>query len=349
MARSRERTRVNDRAANSLRPRLTPALLSTAATAALSLSLGACGGGSSNSNAQAPADRAAPAASDFPSAQGKTLDQILNGSHAQHSNLVASPAGAVYSVGDDRFGFGVFTVSRQQVNDADVALYTAPAGGGKALGPFPARTESLAVRPQFESQTTQNDPDSAKSVFVSDVRFPHDGNWNLVAMFHDGSGYSATLMPTVRVGRLGDIPTVGQRPPRIHTPTVADVGGKVGEIDTRTPPDDMHDVDFADVLGHKPVVLLFATPALCQSRVCGPVVDVAEEVKQETGGDVAFIHQEVYNHNNASDGYRPQLRSFGLRSEPWLFVIDRKGVIRTRIEGAFSAAELEQAVQQVSG
>ena len=37
----------------------------------------------------------------------------------------------------------------------------------------------------------------------------------------------------------------------------------------------MHAKSFADVVGRKPVALLFATPQLCQSRVCGPVVDVA--------------------------------------------------------------------------
>jgi hypothetical protein len=319
--------------------RFVPALAGFASAAVLSLGITACGGGGSSGDAPAP----------FPSAKGKTLDEVLNGSNASHSSLVASPSGEVYSAGDNRFGFGVFTVSRQQVTDADVALYAAPASGGRALGPFPARAESLAVAPQFASQTTKTDPDAAKDVYVSTVRFPSDGNWNMVAMFRNGSGYSATLMPTVRVGAFEDIPTVGQRPPRIHTPTAADVHGKLSKIDTRTPPDDMHKADFAQVLGKKPVVLLFATPALCQSRVCGPVVDVAEQVEHEPASKgVYFIHQEVYNHNNASDGYRSQLRAFGLRSEPWLFVIDRKGVIRTRIEGAFSAPELEKAVQQVA-
>lgn len=328
--------------------KLAPALLGAALTTLLALGVAACGGGSST-DTQASSDRPAPPASNFPSAQGKTLDQVLNGSHAQHSNLVASPAGEVYAAGENRFGFGVFTVSRTQVTDAEVALYAAPANGGKAVGPFPAHAESLTVQPQFESETTKTDPDAAKEVYVSNVKFSHDGNWNLVAMFRQGSGYAATLMPTVRVGSFNDIPTVGQKPPRIHTPTAADVNGKLAKIDTRTPHDDMHAADFAKVLGHKPVVLLVATPALCQSRVCGPVVDVAEEVEHEPASKgVAFIHQEVYNHNNASDGYRPQLRAFGLKSEPWLFVIDRKGVIRTRIEGAFSAAELEQAVRQVS-
>jgi hypothetical protein len=314
-------------------------MLATSA-ALTSLGIAACGSGGSGGEGSPP----------FPSAKGKALDQVLDDSKAGHSNLVVSPAGEVYRAGSNRFGFGVFTVSRQQITDADVALYTAPANGGRALGPFPAHVESLAVKPEFESETTRTDPDAAKAVYVSDVKFPHDGDWNLVAMFRDDKGYSASLMPTVRVGSLKDIPTVGQRAPRINTPTVAQVHGRLSKIDTRTPPDDMHKVDFATVLGHKPAVLLFATPALCQSRVCGPVVDVAEEVEHEPmSKGVAFIHQEVYKHNNASDGYRPQLRAYGLRSEPWLFVVDRRGIIRTRIEGAFSAAELQKAVQQVSG
>jgi hypothetical protein len=317
----------------------------SAALVLVSLGAAGCGGGG---NAAGSTDSPAPPASEFPSANGKTLTQILKGSHAARSNLVVSPTAAVYAKGDNRFGFGVFTVSRQQVTDAKVAIYAAPSGGGKAIGPFPARIESLAVKPQFESQTTATDPDSAKLVYVTNMNFDRDGNWDLVAMVQSGSGYSATLIPTIKVGGSNDIPAVGQRPPRIHTPTVADVGGNVGEIDTRSPHDDMHKVDFADALGKQPVVLIFATPALCQSRVCGPVVDVAEQVEHEAGDGVDFIHMEVYNNNNASDGLRPQLREFGLRTEPWVFVLDRKGIVRTRIQGAFDAAELESAVRQVA-
>jgi hypothetical protein len=111
----------------------------------------------------------------------------------------------------------------------------------------------------------------------------------------------------------------------------------------------MHDTDLADVLGKQPVVLLFATPALCQSRVCGPVVDVAEQVKAEHPDDVAFIHMEIYNDNDPNRGLRPQVSAYHLQTEPWLFVIDRNGRIDTRIEGAFSVDELEQAVDRVAG
>jgi hypothetical protein len=145
------------------------------------------------------------------------------------------------------------------------------------------------------------------------------------------------------------IPAVGTRPPRIHTPTLAEVGGDVASIDTRLPPSSMHDADFADVLGKKPVVLLFATPQLCQSRVCGPVVDVAEQVKAKTDGDVEFIHMEVFRNNRIDEGIRPQMAAFHLQTEPWLFVFDGSGKVAARIEGAFSERELDQAISRATG
>src|SRR5437763_344485 len=107
----------------------------------------------------------------------------------------------------------------------------------------------------------------------------------------------------------------------------------------------MHDDNFADVLGKKPVVLLFATPALCASRVCGPVVDIAEQVRHERQkDDAAWIHMEIYNNNTVNDGYRPQFLAYHLPQEPWLFTIDRHGKVAAELQGAYSADELEKAV-----
>jgi len=100
------------------------------------------------------------------------------------------------------------------------------------------------------------------------------------------------------------------------------------------------------VIGRKPVVLLFATPSFCESRLCGPVVDIAEQVREETGDGVAFIHQEVFNENDPSKGVRPELRAFNLETEPWLFVFDAEGKVSSRFEGAFSAKELRAAVRE---
>ena len=93
-------------------------------------------------------------------------------------------------------------------------------------------------------------------------------------------------------------------------------------------------------------MLLFATPQFCQSRVCGPVVDVAEQVKEEYGDKAAFIHMEIYNDNDPGKGVRPQVRAFHLPSEPWLFTIDRQGRVSSAIEGAFGLELLTSAVKK---
>ena len=92
------------------------------------------------------------------------------------------------------------------------------------------------------------------------------------------------------------------------------------------------------------LLLLFATPALCESRVCGPVTDIAEQLKDQYGDEMTFIHEEVYNENDPSKGLRPPLEDFGLRSEPWLFTIDADGRIAARLEGSFGLGDFEDAI-----
>jgi hypothetical protein len=321
---------------------LAPLILAAAIAVVL---IAGCGGSGDGAGERT---RAALPASDFPSAQGKTLEQVLAATQGQ--GPVASPAASEFHLGTNRFPFGVFTPGREQITDAQVAIYAAPGRrvGGPAIGPFPARIEDLTTEPAFRAKTTSDDPDAAQVVYVSEVPLDTRGPWAFAALIKDGDSYTYSLMPTPKpVSQVG-APRVGERAPIVHTPTAAEVPD-ISEIDTRIPPDDMHDADLADILGKKPVVLLFATPALCQSRVCGPVVDVAEQVKQEFGDRVAFIHQEIYNGNQINQGPRPQMRAYGLTTEPWLFVIDRSGTISTEIEGAFSVDELEAAVRKVAG
>jgi len=327
-----------------------------AAVIAAALIAGGCG------DSNDPADRSAPPAAAFPSADGKTLEQIAAQADGT-ARAVVSPTGMVFRRGSNRYAFGVFTRAREQVTDADVALYFAHGPKGRAGGPYPARVESLETAPAFRAKTTALDPDSAKAVYVvPKVEFNADGEWRVLALVRVDGKLGATRVPSAVVGRppagaatlakgrgVPMPPTVGERAPRIHTPTAAEVGGDLSKIDTRVPPDDMHGVDFADVLGEKPVVLLFATPALCVSRTCGPVVDIAAEVKAELGDEAEFIHMEIFDENDPNKGVRPQVSAFRLPTEPWLFVIDRNGVIRTEIEGAFSADELRHAVREIAG
>jgi hypothetical protein len=104
-------------------------------------------------------------------------------------------------------------------------------------------------------------------------------------------------------------------------------------------------VNFRDVIGKRPVALLFATPQLCQSRVCGPVTDLELQLEHSYRDRMAFIHQEVYVDNEVDKGLRPQLQAFHLRTEPWLFTFDRQGRVAARLEGAFGVNAFRRAVE----
>ncbi len=337
--------------------------------------LAGCGDGSdtdTDSSSDTAQSRPAPPKSDFPPAAGKTLAEVLEAEDAQPSTLVVSPAAITFYKGANRYPFGVFQRDRTQVSDAEVALYfakvpgkagapgstessaTNPKSAARALdqpavGPFPAAIESIETQPAFRAQTTASDPDAASVVYVTQVDFPSEGEWRIAALIRQGDELTATLLPSADVGKFARVPRVGEKAPLIHTPTASDAGGELSEITTRIPPDTQNQVDYADVLGKEPIVLLFATPQFCESRVCGPVVDVAEEVKETYGDDAAFIHMEIYNDNDPSKGVRPQVRAFHLPSEPWLFSIDRSGRIENEIQGAFGVEELNRVVKGLIG
>ncbi len=305
-----------------------------------------CGGGDGDDDASKPPPEATP--EQFPRATGRTLAELRK--DLPKAGPVLAPTGSLFVTGKNRLGFGLFTASRAQIADASAAVYIAPAGGGEAQGPFVAHYESLAVDSPYLSESTSKDPDAAKTLYVANVPFDKPGKYEVLGMarLDDRLVAATSAAPELVVVPKKDdpVPAVGESPPRIHTPTEAEVGGDLNKIDTRVPHDDMHKVDFADVLGSKPTVLIFATPLLCQSRVCGPVVDVAAQVEDEFRDQVDFIHMEIYNDNEINKGTRPQIAAFGLPSEPWVFAIDKNGKVAARMEGAFSVKELEAAVKQ---
>jgi hypothetical protein len=303
-------------------------------------SFSACG--SDGSEVTTNVSEPAAAHGDFPAPKGQTVVGFAK-DIGLTQDIVVSPAGQTYEPGRNRFSFGVFNADGSQVEDAKVAIYIGRGPDGEAEGPFPAAIESLETTPAFASQTAAAEAQPVTAAYVSNVQFDRPGEWRVVAVVEQDSGAAASLLPSVEVNENRGIPDVGTVPPKIETPTVRDVGD-ISEIETRLPPDTMHSESLDEVLGEKATVLLFATPALCMSRVCGPMVDIAEQVHSESSTDVAFIHMEVYNDNDPSKGLRPELKAFGLQTEPWLFVMDASGRIRTRIEGAFSAAELEAAI-----
>ncbi|HET7417710.1 MAG TPA: hypothetical protein VFJ61_08820 [Solirubrobacterales bacterium] len=341
---------------------------------AATLFVAGCGGDSSTDDSTAGGDataesRPAPPKSDFPAPEGRTLREVLKAADGPAETVVA-PAATVFYPGRNRYPFGVFERDHAPISNAEVALYYAkvpvPEQSAKsksgnrgqeakaeaqaldepAIGPFPAATESLATDPAFRAKTTSEDPDAASVVYTAQLPFPGKGSWRIAAILKEDGELKGTVLPSAAVGEFEKIPRPGQKAPVIHTPTAQDAGGDLSKITTRLPPDTQNKVDYADALGKEPIVLLFATPQFCQSRVCGPVVDVAEQAKQEFGDKAAFIHMEIYNDNDPGEKVRPQVRAFHLPTEPWLFTIDRDGIVRDAVEGAFGLKLMHEAVEK---
>ena len=257
-----------------------------------------------------------------------------------------APSVFVLEPGRNRLGFALFDRGNRQIGGLEVGLYVARGLDETAKGPYYARYHRIEVKPQYQSRNTAEDPDSAKSIYVAETSFPRAGNY-VVAAVTKLNGRLVAALTQVMVDRDSKVPGPGDRAIKVHTPTLASVGGNAEKIDTRIPPDDMHDVDLADALDrHRPTVLLFATPALCQSKICGPVTDVTEQVKSEFGDKADFIHMEIYNDNDLNKGPRPQFTAWHLNKEPVLFTINRDGRIVDRIQGAFSADELSASVRK---
>jgi hypothetical protein len=311
------------------------ACIAVAAAPALS----ACGGGGSKKTASSSASTPAPntVATKFP--RGSSLQAIA-------ANLpqgpILAPGVGVLRPGSNRFAFGLFDAARKQIAGVPVAVYVASASGANARGPFLARSELLTVKPQFQSRTNAQDPNAAKQIYLASLLLGAARNQVVMAVANlDGRMVASTPTP-LQVGPGRAPPPVGAPAIKVHTPTSPP--SPIASIDTRVPPSSMHDVDLAKVLGHKPVLLLFATPALCQSRTCGPIVDEAEQLKATYGSRMAFIHMEIFNNNDIRQGYRPQFQAWHLPSEPWVFAIDRHGRIAAELEGPASLDELRQAI-----
>lgn len=306
------------------------------------------GGGATSPNARAApasspqiASAADPVASEFPAPEGRTLQQLAD-------TLEPGPevglATSVHTPGENRLAFGLIDAENKFVYGR-TAVYVAPRPTAKASGPFPAPADSLEVRTAFRSQTSNSTPGELKAIYHADVELPRAGRWAILTVTKLGDRlYGATA--ELEVSPRSAIPAVGEAAPSVETPTLASVGSDVSKIDTRTPPSDMHREDLRDVLGRKPVALLFATPALCQSRVCGPVADIGAQLQAAYGDEVEFIHNEVYVDNDPDKGLRPQLTAYRLTTEPWLFTIDADGRVAARLEGAFGIDEYREAVER---
>jgi hypothetical protein len=198
--------------------------------------------------------------------------------------------------------------------------------------------------------------------YFLNTQFPAAGDWK--AVFDT----SAPGKPAESIG-VGfevhdDLPliNVGEPAPASDNPTAKDVNGDLKQISTDPNPDPtFYEVSVKDALAaHRPFVLVFATPAFCQSRTCGPALDRVKAGSKGAPSNVAFINVEPYQLKYADGKLQPVLDAnnqlqpvpavdqWGLSSEPWVFTVDGTGIVRRSFNGMPSDQELKDAIAEIA-
>jgi hypothetical protein len=321
------------------------ATLALFTAAVVAIGLAGCGGSDQSGG---PSGTAAAAQhvdlTEFPQTDGsKTLiDLQREVGAAQDANLL--PAANDFVAGrPNRLPFGLFAEDRSPVW-GPTALYIADGTDSPAIGPIRADGHTFEIPPSHRSSTTRADVESVGNGYYAATLPPHKpGKIGVLALTRRGDGFEAAAV-ALTLSRSDPTVAPGERVPAIDTPT-GSTPAELDAIDTRDPHDGMHEVSLKDALAqHRPIVLLFATPKLCASRVCAPVTDVAEWVRHEYGGRVIFIHNEIYRGNDLNKGFRPEVKAFNLPSEPFTFVIAPNGRVAEQLQGPFDAGELRAAI-----
>jgi len=304
----------------------------------LSLALTGLGcGGSSDAGGDATS-----AATTHAAAPAGSLRARLDEDDAENSALLYGTSD--FAVGENRISFllvrgngELVQAPRAEVHVARGALTRAPT--------IEEEAELVPLGPHSHPRSTEShDHADAQDLYVTTVRFDKPGRYWLLVQpeGEDIQGYGSVDVRPRTVS-----PPIGSRAPASDTPTLADAPAR--QLTTARPPDTellRHSVKES-LRDRVPFVVTFATPRFCASRTCGPTVEVVDKVRRRVKGDARFIHVEVYRDNDPNKGVNRWMRKWKLPTEPWVFVVDRRGVIRAKFEGSVSVAELEDAVRLV--
>jgi hypothetical protein len=261
-------------------------------------------------------------------------------------------------VGENRLVMSLTNADDQLIRDAAVTLRFFDLGGD-AEEKFSTDARFIPVtRSYIDEQAPQPEPTDAgeSGVYVADVAFDRPGEWGVKAAVTVAGGDELEEAPfRFNVLEKSSEPGIGDAVPASVQATLESVGA-VEEIDSSYPPrPHMHDITIADGLKlDRPLVVAFATPAYCRTRLCAPVMDTVMDPLYERYRDSAtFIHVEPYVLRDLRAGFVqnpvPATREWGIQSEPWVFVVGSDGRVVAKYQGVMALDEVESALQRALG
>lgn len=210
---------------------------------------------------------------------------------------------------------------------------------------------SNPAKPTVESEADAvrlHVPDDESTIFAQERDFKRAGAWGVEVQAKLADNSTITKRISFSVVAKSSTLKPGAVVPALATRTLKDVGGDIQKISSALQPNpELYRASLAQAITNgKPTVLLFATPAFCQTRLCGPSYEIVSALQQIYGDAVNFIHIEVYSGlpNPTVNNWQidPAMTAFGIETEPWVFMIGKTGTITYRVEGMFTQDEIER-------
>ena len=258
---------------------------------------------------------------------------------ASGAPLTAVQASSELAVGRNRFAIGLIDDHNQPITSGSVNVEF-----------FKVIDNNQAEKRADSPAIFRSVGGASKGIWVAPAQFPETGPWGAQITLDAGDGSEP------KVARMGfsvqdrfSAPGYNDPAPRSVSPTDSDVGGDTSHICSNSPPCDLHTISIADALqpGQKPLVVLFATPALCTSATCAPELQAVQQLHTSYAEQANFIHVEIYQYPFDGLHTARTVDEWHLPSDPWTFVVDKSGIVRDRFEGAAPVEELEPSLRAV--
>jgi hypothetical protein len=273
---------------------------------------------------------------------GWSQDAVAKGDQGVQLQVINSQV----TVGAARLAFGLFADNGTLVQDATgrVRLFHLDGDKAEAAGEYDLRAISI------HDTTASHAP--LATMYIAYANIDRKGDWGAELIIEAGGKHIDHLRTRFLAQETGTVPEVGAPAPRTTQPVLRDVKD-ITEIDSSTPPRPaLHTMTVAEAIdSKKPTVVAFATPAFCQTRFCGPVVDeVVEPLSKDYAGRANFIHIEPYKLAEARQGRLipiDEMTQWGLATEPYIFVIDATGRVAAQFEGITAKDEVAAVLDRL--
>lgn len=252
----------------------------------------------------------------------------------------------------NRFPFAIVSLDGKELSGAEIMVdfYYLNSGGEEFR--FSKRADLLQIgQPTnhvHDDRIVHEHIDKKNVYIVQDVEFDISGYWE--SRFRVDSAGGIKPMPSNSSFHVRPKPlalSIGESVPIIDNLTYNDDSSEQG-IGIK----DMHTYSIEEVISsRKPFLVIWASPSFCVSRLCSPVIEEVVAIKDKYVDRVRFIHIEPWKVDVARDKgilqFTENAKVWGIHSEPWVYLVDKFGIVVDRFEGPVSSQELESSINRL--